>query len=182
MNPEQVTYRQPNVNMLNRLLPVARRVFTQTFGDRYETEAFEQYCDAVYRPGGLMSQDFRADDVCWFMAMTADEPIGYAKLTPLRAPAVDPKPGALELQQLYVVREWHGKGVADRLMQWALQTAASAGAPEIYLTVFDHNERAKRFYARFGFREVGRCTFRLGARVDDDRIWRAHLGAPTVEN
>ena len=32
-------------------------------------------------------------------------------------------------------------------------------------------ERAKRFYARYGFKEVGRCTFQPGDRVDDDRIW-----------
>lgn len=175
MNLEQVVFRQPNLSMLLGLLPVARRIFTQTFGDRYESDAFERFCDEVYRPGGSMSQDFQAVGVRWFMALNAGQPIGYAKLTPLRAPAVDSKPGALELQQLYVAGEWHGKGVADRLMQWALEKAASDGAPEIYLTVFDHNERAKRFYARFGFREVGRCTFRLGARVDDDRIWRLCL-------
>jgi diamine N-acetyltransferase len=40
------------------------------------------------------------------------------------------------------------------------------------LTVFDHNLRAKRFYTRHGFSEVGHCTFRLGDRVDDDRVWR----------
>lgn len=172
---ERVTFRQPDLAMLHQLLPVARRVFTQTFGDRYEHDAFERFCDEVYRPGGSMSQDFQAAGVRWFMALDADEPIGYAKLTPLRAPAVAPKPGAVELQQLYVAREWHGQGVADRLMQWSLGTAASVGAPEIYLTVFNHNERAKRFYARFGFGEVGRCTFGLGARVDEDRIWRACL-------
>jgi ribosomal protein S18 acetylase RimI-like enzyme len=60
-------------------------------------------------------------------------------------------------------------------MEWGLATARAQGAPEIYLTVFDHNERAKRFYARHGFEEVGRCTFQLGERVDDDRIWRARL-------
>jgi len=48
--------------------------------------------------------------VRWRVAVTAGEPVGYAKLTPLRAPAVDALPCALELQQLYVSREWHGVG------------------------------------------------------------------------
>jgi ribosomal protein S18 acetylase RimI-like enzyme len=74
-----------------------------------------------------------------------------------------------------VLSDWHGLGVADRLMSWALATAASDQAPEVYLTVFDHNERAKRFYRRYGFAEVGRCTFALGDRIDDDRIWRRRL-------
>lgn len=94
MNLEQVVFRQPNLSMLHGLLPVARRIFSQTFGDRYEPDAFERFCDEVYRPGGSMAQDFQAYDVRWFMALDADQPIGYAKLTSLRAPAVDPRPGA----------------------------------------------------------------------------------------
>lgn len=126
-------------------------------------------------PGGSMSRDFEAPGVRWQVAKVGEVPIGYAKLTPLRAPASDPEPGAMEMQQLYVAHEWHGTGVADRLAAWSLAAAREAGATEIYLTVFDHNERAKRFYDRHGFSEVGRCTFQLGDRIDDDRIWRARL-------
>jgi ribosomal protein S18 acetylase RimI-like enzyme len=60
-------------------------------------------------------------------------------------------------------------------MNWAVKTARSTGAPELYLTVFDHNERAKRFYTRHGFEAVGRCTFKLGDHGYDDRIWRKVL-------
>ena len=63
-------------------------------------------------------------------------------------------------------------------MRWAVAAARTAGAPELYLTVFDHNERAKRFYTRHGFVEVGRCTFTLGDRVDEDRVWRKILLKP----
>ena len=165
----------PDPALLERLLPVARRIFTETFGRLYDPEAFERFCDAVYRPGGTMSEDFADPRVHWRVATVQGEPIGYAKLTPLRAPAPDPRAGAMELQQIYVLSDWHGTGVAARLMAWGLATARAHGAPEIYLTVFDHNERAKRFYARHGFEEAGRCTFQLGDRIDDDRVWRARL-------
>lgn len=166
----------PDHALLERLLPVARRIFTDTFARLYDIAAFERFCDEAYRPGGTMSRDFTDPDVQWRVAVMKDDPIGYAKLTPLRAPAMNPRSGALELQQIYVLSNWHGTGVAARLMEWGLATARAQGAPDIYLTVFDHNERAKRFYARYGFEEVGRCTFQLGDRVDDDRIWRARLG------
>lgn len=60
-------------------------------------------------------------------------------------------------------------------MEQALARAADVGAPEVYLTFFDHNERAKRFYTRYGFTEVARCAFTLGEWVDDDRIWRRSM-------
>jgi ribosomal protein S18 acetylase RimI-like enzyme len=104
-----------------------------------------------------------------------DQVIGYVKLTTLTAPAPAPRPGAMELQQIYVLSPWHGRGVAEKLMTWALDTARATGAPEIYLAVFDHNTRAKRFYSRHGFYEVGRCTFQLGDQIDDDRVWRRAL-------
>ncbi|MBB3890615.1 GNAT superfamily N-acetyltransferase [Phenylobacterium haematophilum] len=165
----------PSRELFNRLRPVAREIFTATFGRDFETAPFEAFCDGVYGPQGSMMRDFDDPSVEWQVATSRGEPIGYAKLTPLRAPFSDASAGALELQQLYVLQDWHGLGVADRLMEWALSAARQRGADEVYLTVFDHNERAKRFYARYGFAEVGRCTFTLGDLVDDDRIWRAQL-------
>jgi hypothetical protein len=43
---------------------------------------------------------------------------------------------------------------------------------ERYLSVSNHNDRAKRLHALRGFDEVGRCTFVLEEHVDDARIRR----------
>ncbi|WP_404336835.1 GNAT family N-acetyltransferase [Sphingomonas sp. MMS12-HWE2-04] len=175
MQPERATFLDPDIAWLQRLLPVARRIFTDTFARHYDAAAFERFCNSVYLPGGSMSRDFDDPAIRWYIATADNQPIGYAKLTPLRAPVENPARDALELQQLYVQGAWQGRGVADALMQWALQTARTQGASEVYLTVFDHNVRAKQFYARYAFEEVGRCTFQLGDRIDDDRIWRTRL-------
>jgi ribosomal protein S18 acetylase RimI-like enzyme len=175
MLSKEVVFVTPDCALGRRLLPVARRIFTDTFSRLYDRADFEAFCDAVYKPGGSMDGDLEAPDVNWQVATYKDEPIGYAKVTPLRAPAVTAAAGSLELQQIYVASAWHGTGVADNLMAWALTTANARRALELYLTVFDHNERAKRFYRRHGFEEVGRCDFKLGERIDDDRIWRRML-------
>lgn len=170
-----ITYAPAQAHDREALRAMARRSFSATFGHLYAPEPFLSFLDHTYGPGGTMDQDLDDSTVSWLIAFSRSEPIGYAKLTPLRAPAPAPLPGAVELQQIYVLSDWHGRGVADHLMGWALATASGASAPEIYLTVFDHNERAKRFYARYGFSEVGRCTFTLGDRVDDDRVWQRPL-------
>jgi len=170
-----VRYVDPDPALLARLLPVARHIFTETFAHHYGQTDFAAFCDSVYLPGGSMSPDFTAPDVRWRIAAFDGEPIGYAKLTPLRAPVAGPAPGSMELQQIYLLADWHGTGVADVLMNWGVRQAREDGAPELYLTVFDHNERAKRFYTRHGFVDVGQCTFRIGGRIDDDRVWRRRL-------
>jgi GNAT superfamily N-acetyltransferase len=173
---EQPSLLPPDAALAQRLPAVARRIFTETFGHLYDPAPFDAYCDRVYGPGGGMEMALVDPAIRWLVAAVAGAPIGYAKLTPLSAPAPSPLSGAMELQQLYVSAEWHGKGIADALMTWALDTARGLGAGEIYLTVFDHNARAKSFYTRHGFRDVGACTFTLGDRVDEDRIWRRPLG------
>jgi len=171
----EIIYVAPEPHHREALRAMARRSFAEAFGHLYEPGSFRDFLDQAYGPDGIMASDLLDPEVRWLVGFLGAEPVGYAKLTPLRAPAAMPLPGALELQQTYVLSDWHGLGVADRLMSWALATAASGQAPEVYLTVFDHNERAKRFYRRYGFAEVGRCTFALGDRIGDDRIWRRHL-------
>ncbi|GAB2682304.1 N-acetyltransferase [Saccharopolyspora gloriosae] len=170
-----ITYAPPGASDHEALRAMARASFAATFGHLYDAAPFAAFLDRAYGPGGDMQRDLADPAVRWLVGFHRPEPIGYAKLTPLRAPAPAPSPGAVELQQIYVLQDWHGRGVAARLMEWALRTAAAEQAPEIHLTVFDHNERAKRFYRRYGFAEVGRCTFTLGDRVDDDRTWRRAL-------
>lgn len=156
------------------LRAMARRCFAETFGHLYDAEPLHNFLDSAFGQQGSMDRAFADPAVRWRVAISSEGPIGYARLNPLRAPAPDPLPGALQLQQLFVLKEWHGRDVAQNLMDWVLTTAAD-DAHELYLTVFDHNERAKRFYAKNGCSEVGRTTFTLGDRVDDDRIWRRSL-------
>ena len=172
---EIIRYAAPSEEDVASLVATAREIFSDTFAHLYDQAPFDSFLDEAYGPGGRMERDLADLSIRWRIAVAGEMPIGYAKLSRLTAPAPTPLPGAMELQQIYVLRAWHGKGIADELMEWALDTARADGAPEIYLTVFDHNQRAKRFYTRYGFGEVGHCTFQLGDRIDDDRVWRKPL-------
>lgn len=153
------------------LPPVARRIFTETFGSRFAGAEFDAFCDAAYGPSGAMARDLGDPAVGWRVAEHAGVPVGYAKLRAWTGLPSPRQSGAMELQQIYVLSTWHGRGIAELLMHWAVGEALARGAPSLFLTVFDHNERAKRFYARHGFAEVGHCEFRLGDQVHDDRVW-----------
>jgi len=69
-----------------------------------------------------------------------------------------------------------GRGVAAALMEDAIAWARSRGAPALYLSVWENNERAQRFYRRYGFRHVGEHAFMVGRVRDRDLIWRLDLG------
>ena len=174
--PARIMYATPTPSDGPALAAMARRCFTETFGRRYAKPDLGAFLDAAYGPAGMLA-DLEDAQVDFRIALAGKEIVAYAKISPLKAPAAGPRPGALELQQIYVLQPWQGKGVAESLMEWALERARQRRAPEIYLTVFDDNHRAKRFYARHGFADAGGCLFQCGSSIEDDRIWRRSLAA-----
>lgn len=101
----------------------------------------------------------------------------YAKLT---TPPVMPYEQAAdrrayELKQFYVLGPWQGSGIADQLMRWLLDTARVRGADDVFLSVFTKNNRARRFYERYGFAVVGQWSFMVGQHADEDYIMRLRL-------
>ena len=109
------TYRDAIASDAKTLPPMARRVFIDTFAHLFEPTAFAAFCDTAYGEGGSMVEDLGDSRILWRIAEAAGEPVGYAKLRPWATPGPEAAPGALELQQIYVTAEWHGKGVAREL-------------------------------------------------------------------
>ena len=79
-------------------------------------------------------------------------------------------PAPLELKRLYVVRAWHGRGVAHALMEAAIAAARARGAQTLWLGVWEHNPRAFAFYSKYGFTRVGEHVFQLGSDSQTDWV------------
>ena len=101
--------------------------------------------------------------------------VGYVRLSAPWLPEGDYEPGALQLSQLYVASNFHGAGVGDALLRWTIDTARDRGAHALYLTVWEENLRARRFYEKRGFAHVGDYAFQTGKQIDRDMILRFAL-------
>ena len=155
------------------LAEMARRSFTETFGALYPASDLAAFLDRTFGVDGLPSQ---LDDPAYRVRIASEDGriIGFAKLGPVAFPGDWPA-DAIELHQLYVLGGWHGEGVGPALLDWAIATARAANHSELLLSVYVDNHRARRFYRRYGFVEVGRYEFRVGETIDDDRIMRLAL-------
>jgi diamine N-acetyltransferase len=150
---------------------IFRTSFCDTFAHLYGEEDLRAFLAdftmAVWE-SELSSPDFA------FQVAEAGEPVGFVKLGPLKLPVETDAP-AIELKQLYILKEHHGAGIAQRLMDWALEEARRRGMREVYLTVYTDNHRARRVYERYGFTEVGPYSFMVGSQADEDIIMRKAL-------
>jgi ribosomal protein S18 acetylase RimI-like enzyme len=78
--------------------------------------------------------------------------------------------GTVELSKFYVSPNQHGQGIAQRLMQRCFELVHELGWSAIWLNVNQENQRANRFYEKWGFTIVGECDFVLGSSVQKDFI------------
>jgi ribosomal protein S18 acetylase RimI-like enzyme len=155
--------------MLNRIFDT---VFCDTFAHLYRAEDLHAFLSS----STVADWERQLNDLAFAVRVAeADgEPVGYLKLGPLKLP-VEANGPALLLDQLYVLKEHHGAGIAHALMDWALEETARRGATQLFLTVYVDNHRAKRFYDRYGFEAVGRYDFMVGNDADEDIIMRKLL-------
>ena len=146
--------------------------FAATFGHLYadtDLAAFLCRMDA-----DAFERELASADYAFRLAEDSGQLAGYAKLGPNDLPGEAP-PGTLELYQLYLGARWHGTGIARCLMDWTVGEARLRGATHLQLSVYVDNHRARRFYEKYGFEEVGKYVFMVGTHEDDDRIMRLRL-------
>ena len=102
--------------------------------------------------------------------------VGYVKLGPLKLPVETDGRRDRCSTQLYVLKDASRRGHRTRADGLgASSEARRRGIEELYLTVFIDNHRARRFYERYGFEEVGRYDFMVGNHADEDIIMRKRL-------
>ena len=157
-----------------RLARFASRLFRQTFAAQNTPENMNAYVSSAFSEARQLSEITDAATVT-LIAEANGAFVGYAQLRTSRPPSCVPDPQAIELVRLYVDRALHGGGLAQALMQAALDSASSRAA-SMWLGVWEHNPRAIAFYRKCGFDDVGSHEFRLGEDRQIDRImWRARV-------
>ncbi|MES2444952.1 MAG: GNAT family N-acetyltransferase [Pseudomonadota bacterium] len=152
---------------------MAQAIWMETFGASASPENIAAYLATAYGPGSPLVRDLGDSVRRTHLAIDDGRIVGYTKLIPPWLP--DAEPGALQLSQIYVAGSHHGQGVAGVLMDWTIAAARAAGAPALLLTVWENNHRARRFYDRLGFVQIGEYGFAVGDQVDTDHVMRLAL-------
>jgi ribosomal protein S18 acetylase RimI-like enzyme len=157
-----------------RLSRLAAMTFRDTFEAENAPEDMERYLAEAFTPEQQAVEIADPDSTILEaeQKLTPDtvELVGYAHLTSASTPEAVLGPAPLELKRLYVARAWHGRGVAQALMNAVLDAARTRGAKTLWLGVWERNPRAVTFYEKYGFARVGEHSFVLGSDVQTDWV------------
>jgi ribosomal protein S18 acetylase RimI-like enzyme len=147
----------------------AERTFRDAFAADNRPQNLEQYVSRAY---GRAQQTLELSDprIVTLLLEDAGALAGYAQLRGGEPPTCVSGPAPLELWRFYVDRPWQGTGAAQALMAAADEAAVALGAGTLWLGVWERNERAKAFYRKSGFVDVGTQPFILGSESQTDRV------------
>ena len=167
-----ITYRDATPADAAALASLGASSFTETFGHLYTPADLALFLDKH----SAASWSAELADPAFAVRVVEDDGamIAYAKLGPPQLPFTPPT-GATELRQFAVLAPGPGAGFAAAPMEWVIATARANHAGELFLSVFTDNHRARRFYARYGFEEVGPYAFMVGTHADEDLIMQLKL-------
>lgn len=151
------------------LAELGRRTFAETFSESNAAEDLRLFLDRTY--GEDIQARELAETEAWHLVAEADGvAIGFARLRRGEVPACVSGPDPVELQRIYVLRDWLGRKAGPALLQRCLDEAWALGGRTLWLGVWERNDRAQAFYRRHGFEPVGDHVFTVGTDPQRDVI------------
>jgi ribosomal protein S18 acetylase RimI-like enzyme len=151
------------------LAELAARTFVDAFGAENNPEDLALYLAEAYGEPQQRAEIEQPDGIT-LLAELDGALAGYAQLR--RSPA---EWGNVELARFYVDRRWHGRGVAQSLMDAVLNAARTLGGTTLWLGVWERNPRGIAFYRKCGFTDIGAHEFVVGTDVQTDRVMTIEL-------
>lgn len=158
-----------------RLAEFGARTFRESFGAENTAEDMQKHLDSAWSPEKQLAELKNPDIDTVVLTDGADQWLAFAQLRANQVSDGVPAQGSIELWRFYVEKSFHGRGVAQLLMTAAKQKARARGANSVWLGVWERNERAKAFYAKHGFRKVGKKVFVVGSDPQTDDVMLCSL-------
>ncbi len=148
---------------------LAVRTFCDTFAADNTPEDVAAYLESAYTVTQL-ARDLADPAITTLVADADGALVAFAQLRAGAAPDCVRGPAPIELWRFYVAKEWHGRGLAQRLMDEVIATALRANTATLWLGVWEHNARAIAYYRKAGYTDVGAQVFMLGSDRQTDRV------------
>lgn len=173
MTPHSNTVIRPaTLADVESLIELAATTFRETYAEFLDAGEIEEYIVEHFTTEAFEAMLHDASSTVLVETDSA-RLIGYAQLCASGAPPCIRGEAPIELCRLYLRREAIGKGLGAALMASAHAEGRCRGCKTMWLVIYDRNVRAREFYRKMGFVEVGTKDFLFGGRIYADPVMSA---------
>lgn len=154
------------INDIDELQKIGKQTFRETFQDSNSEENMVSYLKESFSTEKLI-KELNNENSEFYFVKTDNKIIGYLKVNFGDAQTELSDNKGFEIERIYVLKEYHGKKVGQLLYNKAIEIAKGKEVDFIWLGVWEHNNRAIRFYEKNGFIPFDKHIFKVG---DDEQI------------
>jgi diamine N-acetyltransferase len=170
-----IEIRKASIADIVQLQIIGRQTFYETFAERNTEENMRNYLDKGFSIDKL-TVELKNTKSEFYFAKLENKVIGYLKINSGDAQTELQDKNALEIERIYVLKEYQGKKIGQLLYEKALQIAVRAKADYLWLGVWVENQKAINFYRKNGFTEFDRHIFKLGSEKQTDIMMKLKIG------
>lgn len=162
------------LNNIDQLQHISRQTFYETFSAGNSEQNMTKYLNEGFSIEKLTAE-LSDNNSEFYFAVLDNNVIGYLKLNFGQSQTELQDEKALEIERIYVLKEFHGKKVGQLLYDKAIQIARQKNTDYVWLGVWEENPRAINFYKKNGFVEFDKHIFKLGDDEQTDIMMKLKL-------
>ena len=170
----QIKIRKAKPGDVEALRKISRDTFFETFSESNTKENMKKYLDDAFSTNKL-ANELSDLESSFYLAEYEERIIGYLKINFGGAQTEIKENKSVEIERIYVTKEFQGKKIGQLLLKKALDVAVEKAADYVWLGVWEENYRAISFYRKNGFEEFGRHSFMLGDDEQTDVLMKLKL-------
>lgn len=171
---ESIEIRKVIIDEIDQLQIIGKLTFAETFSSENSEENMKEYLDKRFLTEKLKTELTDKNSEFYF-AILKNKVIGYLKVNFGQSQTEIKEENSLEIERIYVLKDFHGKKVGQLLYDMAMKISKQRKVDYVWLGVWEENPRAIRFYEKNGFVEFDKHIFKLGDDEQTDIMMKLKL-------
>lgn len=170
----KIEIKKATLSDLATIQDISKKSFIETFAAINTPENMAKYLQESFNTAQLTTE-INNPESPFYIAFWNTEPVGYLKLNLGNAQTEVVEDTTLEIQRIYVLKEFHGKRIGQLLLDEAIKIAHQIPVTYIWLGVWEENHRALQFYTKNGFVTFDKHLFLLGDDQQTDLLMKLQI-------
>jgi ribosomal protein S18 acetylase RimI-like enzyme len=171
---ENIYIQRVTGNDIQLLQKISRQTFSETFSSGNTEENMKKYLEEGFS-AEKVTAELEDPGSQFYFATLHNNVIGYLKLNFGQSQTELKDNNAIEIERIYVLKDFQGKKVGQLLYEKAIGIAKQENAEYVWLGVWEENVKAINFYKKNGFVEFDKHIFKLGDDEQTDIMMKLEL-------
>jgi ribosomal protein S18 acetylase RimI-like enzyme len=171
---DNIEIRKATIKDTELLLNIGRQTFFEKFTENNSEENMLKFAAEAYTFEKIASEVNNPNSQ-FYLANLNNLTVGYLKINFGDAQTELQDPQALELERIYVLKEFQGRKIGQLLFEKTLELAKKAMVNYVWLGVWEENKSAIKFYEKNGLKAFSKHIFMLGNDPQTDIMMKIEL-------